>query len=189
MTDLTGQRFGRLTALEVLGASRGRRYWRCRCDCGGSIEALDYNLKSGRTRSCGCLYRETRQGKTTHGLSKTLTYRLWGRMLRNHRSSGVGVDPAWQSFETFRQQMGDCPEGHRLGRIDPYADYCRANCQWQPKTETRKQLRVSHPISFNGETHSIAVWARQIGISHQGLRFRLEHGWSVEQALTLKKTR
>jgi len=61
--DLTGRRFGRLTALSFAGLNENRNaVWKCRCDCGREVLALAINLKGGRTRSCGCLRRElTRQ--------------------------------------------------------------------------------------------------------------------------------
>ena len=60
--DLTGQRFGRLTALcpvkrDGRSTSSGT-VWRCRCDCGQEADVPASCLVSGRTRSCGCLNRE-----------------------------------------------------------------------------------------------------------------------------------
>jgi hypothetical protein len=58
--DLTGQRFGRLVAIEPgprhLG--RGESQWSCRCDCGSAHVVLTNSLVSNYTRSCGCLRRE-----------------------------------------------------------------------------------------------------------------------------------
>ena len=51
LNDLTGKRFGRLTALEYVGNSR----WLCACDCGTKKEISTYNLSSGASKSCGCL--------------------------------------------------------------------------------------------------------------------------------------
>ena len=48
--DLTGQRFGRLIAVEYVGNSR----WRCKCDCGNGTIVLSGNLIRGHTTSCGC---------------------------------------------------------------------------------------------------------------------------------------
>ena len=53
--DLTGQRFGKLTALEPARDARGRTAWRCRYDCGNETVVLTGNLRSGRTKSCGCM--------------------------------------------------------------------------------------------------------------------------------------
>jgi hypothetical protein len=57
--DLTGRRFGRLTVLERDRTPRPdgnrRAYWLCACDCGTKASASGYALRSGTTRSCGCL--------------------------------------------------------------------------------------------------------------------------------------
>lgn len=54
--DLTGQRFGRLTALSSVA---GRNtYWRCKCDCGGEALVRLGNLRRGKTKSCGCMYNK-----------------------------------------------------------------------------------------------------------------------------------
>lgn len=57
--DLTGQRFGNLTVIEVAEGktSNGNRKWLCLCDCGGSKRVAGANLRRGHTRSCGCLPR------------------------------------------------------------------------------------------------------------------------------------
>lgn len=53
-SNLTGKRFGRLTAVEYIGQSK----WRCRCDCGNFTEVKTCNLNNGHTQSCGCISKE-----------------------------------------------------------------------------------------------------------------------------------
>lgn len=61
--DITGQKFGRLTALNIAGKdSRGETIWHCICDCGNEKNVLSSNLRKGLTQSCGCLQKE-RAGK------------------------------------------------------------------------------------------------------------------------------
>lgn len=57
--DITGQRFGKLTALYPTGArgKGGTLIWHCKCDCGGEIDAPLNQLNSGYRKSCGCLSR------------------------------------------------------------------------------------------------------------------------------------
>lgn len=57
-----GQKFGRLTVLNRdLGEHTQRRvYWNCLCECGNTIAVAGKSLKSGNTRSCGCLNMEMR---------------------------------------------------------------------------------------------------------------------------------
>lgn len=57
--DMTGRRFGRIVVLEDAGPGYNRNHnWKVRCDCGTVFEVAGSNLRSGRTRSCGCLRQE-----------------------------------------------------------------------------------------------------------------------------------
>lgn len=76
LRDLTGQRFGRLIVLQREGSvyMSGNKNWSqptwvCRCDCGTEFVTCGIYLKQGRTRSCGCLRRETTSmtGKSQRG--------------------------------------------------------------------------------------------------------------------------
>ena len=68
--DLTGLRFGRLTATE-LRVEDLKRFWKCECDCGNEIEVEEYRLLHGGPRSCGCVqgkykdYTGERRGRLT----------------------------------------------------------------------------------------------------------------------------
>ena len=52
--DITGQRFGKLVALEKAPSRKGKTYWLCQCDCGNTKEIQTGHLTSGVTTSCGC---------------------------------------------------------------------------------------------------------------------------------------
>lgn len=56
--DLTGQRFGRLTAISPTRDENGHTMWSCQCDCGTKIVTYTTSLLSGRSKSCGCWHRE-----------------------------------------------------------------------------------------------------------------------------------
>lgn len=60
--DLTGQRFGRLTAIRYLKPRQGERLgrWECRCDCGQEALCTSGNLRRGNSTSCGCKRFESR---------------------------------------------------------------------------------------------------------------------------------
>lgn len=53
--DLTGRRFNRYTVLEYVETRHGAAYYKCRCDCGVEKIVMGTALKSGHTKSCGCL--------------------------------------------------------------------------------------------------------------------------------------
>ena len=54
--DITGQKFGRLTALKDSSERKGGEVvWLCQCDCGSLLKVRSYDLRRGHTSSCGCL--------------------------------------------------------------------------------------------------------------------------------------
>lgn len=56
--DLAGQKFGRLTAVRIVGRDKsGYCTWLCSCECGGGKVVQSGSLTAGMTKSCGCLYR------------------------------------------------------------------------------------------------------------------------------------
>lgn len=56
--NLKGMRFGRLVVMKRVGTIERRPIWRCKCDCGKKTDVRSCDLKSGNTKSCGCLGRE-----------------------------------------------------------------------------------------------------------------------------------
>lgn len=68
--NLTGQVFGRLTALEDVGRKHGGVLWRCICECGNTVDVRSGDLQKGYTQSCGCLQKEriseTHSGERSH---------------------------------------------------------------------------------------------------------------------------
>ena len=77
--DITGQKLNRLTATRYIGKHRNRTsIWLWRCDCGGEIEIPSDRVKSGSTKSCGCLNSELSSVRY-----KTLTAKLPGEAAKN----------------------------------------------------------------------------------------------------------
>lgn len=65
--NLSGQQFGRLTALEPTAKRQGGSVvWKCQCDCGDIAYVSASSLKSGNTKSCGCSWKE--RGKDLAGM-------------------------------------------------------------------------------------------------------------------------
>jgi len=87
--DLTNRRFGRLIASGLLGRFKMETRWICKCDCGNITTTSAKNLKSGRTRSCGCLLIG-RNHWHTHGQSNTLEWKIW--VGAKHRAQECGWD-------------------------------------------------------------------------------------------------
>lgn len=130
-----------------------------------------------------------------HGHSKSKTYRAWLDMRYRcfdtsrhnyHRYGGRGITICvrWAMFLNFLEDMGECPEGKTLDRIDTNGDYSPENCRWATIEQQVATKSTTKLIEFNGEVRSIKQWASKIGIPYSTLKTRLQSGWSVERALT-----
>lgn len=62
--DISGQKFGKLTAIEIVGRYKRESVWECGCECGQVVRVKLCNLRSGNTQSCGCM--RFRAGSENH---------------------------------------------------------------------------------------------------------------------------
>jgi len=200
--SLSGKRFGSLLVVEYAGivkfASGGKSSWKCQCDCGNHVVVLGSSLTSGNTSSCGCVAKQMNIIRcSTHGMSGTRVYRIWRAMhtrCSNKNSSGydawggrgIKVCDRWQKFETFFADMGDCPAGMSIDRINNNGDYEPSNCRWATRSEQGRNTRATRFIEFNGQKKCLIDWADSIGIDQSSLRERLDK-WPLSAALTTPK--
>lgn len=176
--------------------------WRCKCDCGNFKNVDGKHLRSGATKSCGCILKEMMsEKKTTHGLSSSRLYRIWSAMVNRCKNEntpcycryggrGISVCEEWKVFESFAKwafSAGyDLNSSYQtIDRIDVNKGYCPDNCRWATLQEQANNTRSNHCLEFNGEIHSMADWARISGIPYTTLRNRINVlRWPVERALT-----
>jgi hypothetical protein len=135
---------------------------------------------------------------TTHGYTRggnQRTYRIYQNMktrCRNPKASnyafyggrGIKVCDRWIRFEEFLADMGECPPGMTLDRIDQNGNYELGNCRWSSMREQARNTRGNRLLTYRGETKCVAEWAELKGLNVKLLYQRIDRDkWTVERAL------
>lgn len=201
--DITGQRFGKLVVLKV--AYKDKRHechWLCKCDCGSETTTTGNRLRSGKTKSCGCIQKAMRDAGNhkSHGMTKSRLYYEWCNMksrcdnqgnimFKNYGGRGIKYCDAWKKFEGFRDWALN--HGYNdtltLERLDVNKNYEPDNCEWIPIEKQYLNRTDSHFLTAFGKTQTIKEWADETGLKYDTIHARIKYyGWSIEDALSVK---
>lgn len=205
---MPGQCFGAWTVIAEAprGHSPGVR-WRCRCACGQERDVYQSALRSGDSKSCGCLRyadRVRKHGHTgaRHNGRASPEYRTWQaiqtRCYKSNSDSypyyggrGIAVCDRWRGedgFINFVADMGNRPsKEHSIDRIDNNGDYSPDNCRWATTKEQMGNRSDTVRVRFRGVDRCVSQVAADLGVAPSTLQNRLAfHGdnASIDQIRT-----
>lgn len=192
-----GDKFGRLTVISYEGSDRhSKTIVKCACECGNEKIIGSSSLKSGNTKSCGCLASElTIARNLTHGLctDNVRLYRIWHRMKQRcydlnssdyirYGGRGISICPEWIGFESFHLWAinNGYADNLTIERKNNDFNYCPENCEWIPLELQARNRRDNHLVEFKGETKTLAEWSEIYGIGSSLIRYRLKH-WPIDK--------
>jgi hypothetical protein len=180
-TIYPGAVFVYLTVIGFHGRDKdGRQLWMCECRCGKNIPIHAGRLKSGNTKSCGCLKVEQfkiRVTKHGHSVNRKLSreFTTWRGMKarcegegrpdwKHYGGRGIKVCERWQVFENFLADMGEKPPKMSIDRIDNEKDYEPGNCKWSTQKEQvhnrRKKTHCIRGHLLSPENCYVCSWGR-----------------------------
>lgn len=208
--DLTGQKFGRLTVIRkadyyISPKGQKQTQWLCECDCGKKLIVRTTNLKSGNSKSCGCLNIE--QIKKSENKNKKYPQLIYNkktkRLLNIHRNmikrcndknknwykNGVKVCEEWLndfiSFYNWAINNG-YQDNLTIDRINNNGNYEPSNCRWTTYKKQARNTSKNHLITYKNKTYCIEEWSEITGLTSRTILLRLRRKWSIEKALTTK---
>lgn len=194
--EVLGRSFGRLMVLSEASDRKG--YWLCQCQCGNTKLVSYQHLRSGKTKSCGCLRVEkTVERNTSHNMSGSRTYSVWASMIsrcycpgstsfKRYGAVGVMVCDRWKtSFENFLEDMGEVPDGMSLERLNGAKLYSPESCVWATPKEQALSRKSTRWFTYGGKTMCLKDWATHLGVPYLKLYKRVVYrGWSFEKAIS-----
>ena len=163
--DYTGIKFNKLTAIKKLQAYKNSRtYYKCKCECGKETIVEGYSLKSGHTKSCGCLKNEIDYGKSRRlNNGEALSRRVFHYYKRNAKRRDkefkltlaeclnlfsqncyyCGIEP--NTIITHKELFGEF-KYNGIDRVHNDLGYTLANC-----VPCRKQCNIAKNIMSENE--------------------------------------
>ena len=194
LIDLTGKRYGKLIVLDIYKNKNQRTKWVCLCECGNEKIILGDSLKSGKTRSCGCLRFNVGKTNKKHGKTNTRLFTIWNDMkqrcsnpkqpsYKNYGGRDIKVCNEWlnnfQNFYNWAISNG-YNENLSIDRIDVNGDYEPSNCRWATSRKQGNNKRTNRIVFYKGKKYTISELSELIKIPYATLLWRINHNWDEE---------
>lgn len=201
-----GQKVGTCFFIKLLPTVKYVRKALFKCTCGNEFIAAIYLVKSGNTRSCGCISdainksgirrRIHGESQSTHNATKeNLAYvSMKDRCYNPNNDSyyryggrGINVCPRWlESYEDFLEDMGRSPsKKHTLDRLDNDGIYEKDNCRWVIQKVQCNNRSSNVKVCFRGEVMNMKQLAEKYNINYNSLWYRIKKTGSAEKAMSI----
>lgn len=194
--DMTGKRFGRYTVIKYVESKNHDTYWESICDCGTVKVVSGRALRSGSTRSCGCLFSDMLKERSANSDKGTRIYREWTSMRNRcycssntsyprYGGRGITVCDEWKDYKAFK--LWAISNGYTdeltLDRIDPNGIYEPSNCRWITAQDQCINRRNTVYVEYNGEVKPLLTFCNELNLDYQRMWNRIvKYKWDVNRA-------
>lgn len=190
--DITGNQFKFLSVLGYLGKGK----WHCKCECGNVKIVSTAKLNNGHVKSCGCL---AKTNAVKHNAIGTREYITWTNIKArctnpnnnsyyNYGGRGITVCDKWlESFENFYEDMGNCPKGFSIERVNNNKGYNKNNCIWASSKTQSMNRRSNFIVNYKGEEKPLKQWCEDLNLEYKKVFARIKQlGWTIDKALSIR---
>ena len=203
-TNMVGKRFGNLTVISLANDNPHRYKWLCKCDCGRMTVVSGTHLRSGHTKSCGCLADRNRKNRVKENTKfgyyingpdkfirayngiKLRCYNKKNPSYPRYGARGIKMCAEWfespQSFHEWCERT--YIPGCSIDRIDNSGDYSPENCRWATPKEQARNRRSNKIYTTSKGTGCLTDLADIWNIKAGTVAARLRMGWDVEKAFS-----
>ncbi len=124
----------------------------------------------------------------------TRTHNIWGAMktrcnnkkthqYKDYGGRGITVCERWdKSFSAFLEDMGECPAGMSIDRVDNNKGYHKDNCRWATRLEQGENRRSNILITYNNQVHHLSKWCTLLNLEYYTIKRRIGLGWDAKRA-------
>ena len=213
--DITGKKFGKLTAIKISKTIYGedgkaKNYWLCKCDCGNYTEVQINHLSSGHTKTCGCSFDKNFLGDITrkHGMHSEKIYFIYNGMkqrcynpnnghYKDYGGRGIKICDEWlgeNGFINFYEwaikngyNKEKTKKEQSIDRIDVNGNYEPSNCRWADSVQQGNNQRKTIKVIYRGREYTLRELSDMCGINRNILYGRIvKRNWDVEKAISEK---
>ena len=206
-----GQRFNKLTVIKLNHTKIYKRYrkdrniyeniyvdyYLCKCDCGKECLVQRCNLRSGHTKSCGCIEK----GNIKHRLHDTKLYRIYNHMkercnnencksFKNYGGRGIKICKEWNndfmSFYNWAINNG-YQENLSIDRIDVNGNYEPNNCRWVDILTQANNKTNNFYIDYDNKKYTMSDLSRLLNIHYEKSRIAIHNGKDIEYCINKYK--
>ncbi|WP_132862904.1 hypothetical protein [Stenotrophomonas sp. ATCM1_4] len=138
--------------------------------------------------------------RLTHGHRRngatSAEYNIWMKMrsrcnnpkdraYADYGGRGISIEPRWDSFEAFLEDMGRRPSpAHSIDRVDNNKGYCAANCRWATWKQQQRNRRNNKIYTIDGVTATLPEHCERTGVKYKTAHMRLSKGAPLRVAIS-----